>query len=119
MIGLNVTEPAYADEETMNALLPKDPSVRALTDSLKEHYRGTLKSARKGYHLPDAVAVAACIDPDLCVYREVSVLIETSDETRRGMSRMDEQGTVAVQVAVEVDVIRFRNILLALNGQNC
>ncbi len=119
MIGLNVTEPAYADEATMDALHPKDPGVRALTDSLKEHYRGTLGSAQKGYHLPDAVAVAACIDPDLCSYREVPILIETQDEKTRGMSRMDEQGSCAVQVAVDVDVIRFRKILLALNELNC
>lgn len=121
MIGLNVTELAYADEATMAALSPLDADVKGLIDSLKDHYSGTLAgmSSRKGSHLPDAVAVAACIDPDLCSYREVPILIETLDQNRRGMSRMDETGRCPVQVALEVDVTRFREMLLSINELNC
>jgi len=121
MIGLNVTELAYADETTMDGLSPVDPDVKGLTDSLKDHYRGTLAgmSSRKGSHLPDAVAVAACVEPGLCSYREVPILIETLDQKTRGMSRMDEDGPCPVQVAVGVDVKRFREMLLSINELNC
>ncbi len=120
MVGLNVTEKAFGDQMTMDQLVPENHLINSLITSLKSYYRGTLsdESVRTGYHLPDAVAVAACIDRSLCVFEQMHISIVTEEGDRQGMSRVESSGTCSVHVATDVDVERFREMLLAMNSLN-
>ncbi len=116
MVGLNVTEQAFADSATMSSLVVADRAINELVSSLKVFYRGTISgiSPVKGYHLPDAVAVAACIDEGLCRYESLRVSIVIEEGERQGMSAVGTEGANLIKVAVGVDPERFRSLLLRI-----
>ena len=69
-----------------------------------------------GIPLPDPVAMAVALDPDVCLKRSVHHVDVSSDELTRGMTVVDQFGVTGkeanIEVCWEIDVARWKEILI-------
>lgn len=121
MVGLDVTLRATVDADMVAELAGRSDTGAALAAMIRSYGR----QGPDGWPLHDALAVAAVIDPGVLRTRSAVVEVDTGPGPGRGqtVTVLDGAGrteTVAasrIEVAVDVDVARFRDLLLSRIGR--
>jgi inosine-uridine nucleoside N-ribohydrolase len=117
MVGLEVTQRALltdAHAERLREAGRAGRLVAELYDFYSRYHRGRHES--EGAPMHDALAVAHVIDPGLLRTASCGVIVDTGPELSRGRTYVDRSGSAGwpanCQVAVDVDVQRFLELLL-------
>lgn len=130
MVGLDVTLQVTVDEADVAALDRSGDPAGAFAAQILPFYLDAYAAWMGGRRaaLHDPLAVAAVVDPEVVVTRELPVAVETSGHLTRGMTVVDLRGLrpgvrVAdgprTEVALEVDADRVRDLVLArLSGRS-
>lgn len=121
LVPLTVTRRATLDPATISALRSGSSLGRKLSAMIDGYADARLVTERA---LHDLVTVAAVLDPSLIATRPASVTVDTGSGPRRGATEIrwhtvaPRPGIRPVQVAVDLDVARLRELLLARIGDD-
>lgn len=113
LVGLNVTRRATIDETHLSLWRTKSERLRVFADMVSGY--GDL--GPHGWPLHDVLAIASIIDPSVVRTRHAKLEVDTSGGGGRGQTVYQYLSTPhadagQVQVATEVNVERFRDMLL-------
>ena len=114
MIGLNATHQATVGRAHLLRLFASGGPVADLVGRLLDGYHGTDADGRGGMPQHDSLAVAAVVDPAVVTTVPAFVDVEDRGRLTSGMTVVDESGrfgAINAEVAVHVDVERFRDLL--------
>jgi pyrimidine-specific ribonucleoside hydrolase len=106
IVEYGVTRRATVDPADLAA----QSGVGATLAAMLEEYETYLPPDRRAIH--DALAFATLLDPDIVEWRPTRVAVDTGDGVTRGKSTFTPDPGSSVHVSVDVDVERFRAILL-------
>lgn len=119
MIGLNATRQTMMSQEELNMISGKSSHFREFIALQKVFYSQRLiEKNLTGFHLPDAVAVAAMIDPSMITYENANVSIVVSAGQLQGYSIVDKQLLVhdkKHEVAMVVDKDKYIQLMMRIN----
>lgn len=122
LVGLDVTRRTLLSEADLDALkarcaaLPRGPALTTFLAEAAAHYFDLMAARGKPRALVmhDPLAVAVALDPSLVTTQAVPVDVETRGEITRGLTLADFRGDKGrIEVAMEVDAVRFRDDYLA------
>ena len=122
LVGLDVTRRATVLPEHADAVRGRSPLGALLADMLA----GYLDRGAEGWAVHDALVVASLVDPEVLTWQEASVEVDTGTGLTRGQTVVEFVAAAEVravgrnrytsagriQVAVDVDVERFRRVLV-------
>jgi purine nucleosidase len=119
ILGLEGTRQVFFSHQDFASLSDSDPAVRLL----KQQATGWIGRVEKagwekdGCALHDAVAAAAIVHPEYFQFRVLSVSVELSANSQRGLTRFEELNVGAdshpAEVAVHVDAARCKAWILS------
>lgn len=121
MVGLNATRQTLLSVEDMERLKPKNPKIAEFTQAQNAFYwERLLAKGLKGFHLPDAVAVAYLLDPEVLHVEEKPVKVITDSGIKQGWTVVDLRRHVdtklkTISVALSADKERYLKLLLRIN----
>ena len=121
MIGLNATRQTFLTEKEVQSIQSKDSEVQGLLTHIQKFYFERLK--QKGlstlFHIPDAVAVAAFIDPSIFEFEKHYVTCITEKGRTQGWSIVDSRNKLEkepnIEVATKVDKEAFLTMMQKIN----
>ncbi len=112
LVELEVTRRATVDGRALSALRTGSARGSLLADMID----GYVDHAVDGQPLHDALALAAIVDPTLIETRPASIEVNTGSDSGRAQTAFSfdtaDPTVTRVQVAVDLDVARFREMLL-------
>ena len=119
LVGLDVTHEVYWEEQDLQALVKianeRSAFLLQIIGFISTAYESL--SGWKRCVLHDPLAAGVCLFPDLVKTEKRYVDVELNGELTRGMTVVDRRGRTPLgeenmQVALEVDAERFKNLLL-------
>ncbi len=114
MVGLNVTHQALVGWSHLPRLHASGGPLAAMVDHILSGYHDTESAEGPAMAQHDSLAMAAVIDPGLLTTRHLHVDVENVGRLTSGMTVVDFRGRSGepnCDVALEVDVPRFRDLL--------
>lgn len=120
MVGLNVTHRALVGRAHLPRLFESNGSVAQMVGHMLGGYQDNREDGGGAMAQHDSLAVAAAIDPDVITTRLLPVDVENTGRITAGMTVVDFRGWdgeggsrqgANCDVALEVDVVRFRELL--------
>jgi len=114
MVGLNATHQALVGRSHLTRLFESDGRIAQTVGHLLDGYRDGEGGRADAFPQHDALAVAAVIDPEVITTMPAFVDVEDRGRLTSGMTVVDVSGRLGepnCEVAMEVDVARFRDLL--------
>lgn len=122
MVGLNATRQTSLNEEELSLLKLKSKKLDDFVQIQKKYYLERLmsKGLTTGFHLPDAVAVAAVVNHKILQCQEVPVKVITDTGMTQGwtvadLRRKRNNDSPMISVAMRADKELFLKELLSIN----
>jgi len=114
MVGLNATHQALVGRQHLPRLFASGGVVAEIVGHLLDGYHDVVGTAEAATPQHDSLAVAALIDPAVITTVPAYVDVENVGRITAGMTLVDTSGRRSApncDVAVDVDVVRFRELL--------
>ncbi len=109
LIGLNVTMKALLTADDIDSIKSENKQINDMMKKVNTFYYHSYDEDKnvKLYHIPDAVAIFAAINPNGFEYKKMNVTCETAQNEYRGMCKIFEDSP-NINVAIEVDSDKFK-----------
>lgn len=123
MIGLNATRQTFLTEKEVLSINSKDSKVEELLTHIRKFYLERLKQKGLSYlfHIPDAVAMAAFINPSIIEFEKYYVTCITDKGRTQGWSIVDTRNKFNkepnIEVAMKVDKEEFLKMMQWINAK--
>lgn len=122
IIGLNTTKQVILEEEDMNMLSSKDSNIEELIRSMIQFSKDNIKvkQVSGSFHIPDAVALAAMIKPEIFEFENHYVTCVTDGGLTQGWSIVDDRNKLGrkpnADIALSVNKEEYFKLLLRINA---
>lgn len=122
IIGLNTTKQAILEEEDMSKLSSEDSNIDELIKSMIQFSKDNIRAQQLSttFHIPDAVAMAAMIKPEIFEFENHYVTCVTSSGLTQGWSIADDRNKLGKEpnadIALSVNKEEYFKLLLRINA---
>lgn len=120
MVGLNATRQALMNLDEMAQVGGIRPAVKRFIDYLTSFYVTTARTFGYGnrLHIPDAVAAAVMIKPEICTFKPARVRCVTEQNAQQGRSVVDfhqtDGLTSIIDVAVKIEPDEYKKMMFSI-----